>query len=63
MVGELQVIMELCCLNNAAVIFLSITKENDFKFDSFLGWVPVDLGPTSLDEIGSLLGTSKVLGL
>ncbi|KAK4272862.1 hypothetical protein QN277_021359 [Acacia crassicarpa] len=23
------------------------------------GWVPVDLGPASLDEIGSLLGTSK----
>ena len=30
------------------------------KIHSFLGWVPVDLGPTSLDEIGSLLGTSKV---
>ena len=42
--------------------FCSANKVNP-KCDFYLDWVPVDLGPASLDEIGSTLTNCKVLQL
>jgi hypothetical protein len=40
------------------IIFLFFNNLSEIPF--VLGWVPVDLGPMSLDEIKSLLTKCKV---